>query len=316
MALPAHEDQDMAELFPDRRTALATVAAFPAVMLPEVALSSESASMVSAFSLYGMKDVPLGKALDHLARIGYRAVELACLPGWEMDPTSMAPQAIDQLRKELSTRGLSVAALMLDAPLDTSEANFKSNLAMLAKACALSRSLDAAAPPVLETILGGKAGDLPAKLPLHRERLARVVELLEREGNTLALKPHRMQAFDDATALAALVSGARSRRVAVAFDPSHFQHRMPGIAEAWRTLAPNIRFVHIKETVVDGKQVRFVLPGEGGLDLNMVRGLLSQSGYKGPVCVEVSRQVWSAPGYDPLAAAAKSFPVIRKIAHG
>lgn len=298
----------MARFFPTRRMALAAMAALPAA-----ALSATGSSMVPAFSLYGMKDVPLAKALDHLARIGYRAVELACLPGWDMDPTMMSPQVIGQLRKDLSASGLSVAALMLDAPLDTPVANFDRNLVLLAKACSLAKSLGAESPPLMETVLGGKPGDLPAKLPLHRERLAKVVEVLEREGGTLALKPHRMQAFDDATALAALISGAKSRRVVAAFDPSHFQHRMPGIAEAWRALSSATRFVHIKETVIDGKQARFVLPGEGGLDLEMTRRLLVDDGYRGPVCVEVSRQVWSAPGYDPFAAAARSFPAIKKI---
>jgi len=298
----------MTPFFPTRRMALAALAALPAASLP-----ATGSSMVPAFSLYGMKDVPLAKALDHLAKTGYRAVELACLPGWEMDPTTISPQSIGQLRKALSASGLSVAGIMLDAPLDTSAMNFDKNLVLLAKACSMAKSLVAESPPLMETVLGGKPGDLPAKLPLHRERLAKVVEVLEREGGTLALKPHRMQAFDDAAALASLVSGAKSRRVVAAFDPSHFQHRTPGIAEAWRALAPATRFVHIKETVVDGKQARFVLPGEGGLDIDMMRRLLVDGGYKGPVCVEVSRQVWSAPGYDPFAAATKSYPAIKKI---
>lgn len=294
-----------------RRSALAALAALPSVALPRA-----PAAMVAAFSLYGMKDVPLGKALDHLATTGYGAVELACLPGWETDPAAMTTSAMEKLRKELAARGLSAMALMLDTPLDTAEANFTRNLVLLAKACALARALNPEAPPVLETILGGKPGDLPARLPLHRDRLAKVDKVLEREGGTLCLKPHRMQAFDDAGALAALISGARSPRLAAAFDPSHFQHRSPGIPEAWRALAPSTRFVHIKETVMEGKQARFVLPGEGGLDLAMVRRLLVDGGYKGAVCVEVSRQLWAAPGYDPLAAAARSFPAIRKIIHG
>ena len=301
----------MTRFFPTRRNALAAMAALPAV-----GLSAAASAMVPAFSLYGMKDVPLPKALDHLAKTGYRAVELACLSGWEMDPTAMSPQSIGQLRKDLSASGMSVAAIMLDTPLDTPVATFDKNLVLLAKACSLAKEINPASPPVLESILGGKPGDLPAKMPLHRERLAKVVEVLEREGGTLALKPHRMQAFDDAVALASLISGAKSRRVVAAFDPSHFQHRTPGIAEAWRALAPATRFVHIKETVIDGKQARFVLPGEGGLDLAMMRRLLVDGGYNGPVCVEVSRQVWSAQGYDPFAAATKSFPAIKKITHG
>jgi inosose dehydratase len=301
----------MTAMFQTRRTALASIAALPAA-----APAAETATLVPAFSMYGMKDVPLAKGLDHLAKTGYRAVELACLAGWEADPESLSPMAVSQLAKLLQASGMAVAALMLDVPIDAPEVAFQKNQRLLAKACALAKSLQPGSPPLLETVVGGKPGDLPAKLPLFRERLAKVAAVLEREGGTLALKPHRMQAFDDASALSALIAGAKSPRVVAVFDPSHFQHRMPGIPEAWKALAAQTRFVHVKETVIDGKQSRFVLPGDGGLDLAMMRALLLQGGYKGSVCVEVSRQVWAAPGYDPFTAATKSFTAIRKIVNG
>ena len=39
--------------------------------------------------------------------------------------------------------------------------------------------------------------------------------------------------------------------------------------------------------------------------------LFKASRYTGPVVVEVSAQISSKPGYDPIAAAKKSWPVLR-----
>ena len=79
---------------------------------------------------------------------------------------------------------------------------------------------------------------------------------------------------------------------------------------------PLTRFIHVKETVINNRQLQFVLPGEGGLDLKALRALFVESRYRGPICVEVSRQVWSVPGYDPFLAATRAFPAMRTITHG
>jgi len=299
-------------LNPTRRVALGALAGLGAL---SIAAADEALSAPS-FSLYGMKDVPLDKALDHLKSTGYGGVELVCLPGWDTDPMRLTAGQVKGIRESLASRNMIPVGLMLDLPLDIAEETFVRNLALLARACAMARQLNEKAPPILETVLGGKPGDLPKRLNVHLDRLGRVETVLAKEGGTLALKPHRMQAFDDAKALAGLISQSKSPRVVAAFDPSHFQHRMPGIAESWKVLGPLTHFIHVKETVINNRQLQFVLPGEGGLDLKALRALFVESRYRGPICVEVSRQVWSVPGYDPFLAATRAFPAMRTITHG
>lgn len=295
-----------------RRAAIGAIAGLGVLPLA----AAEESLPAPSFSLYGMKDVPLDKALDHLKTTGYGGVELVCLPGWDCDPTQLTDGQVKGIREALSSRRMLPAGLMLDVPLDIPEEAFARNLVLLARACAFSRQLNDRIPPILETVLGGKPGDLPKRMGIHRDRMGRVEAVLAKEGGTLALKPHRMQAFDDAAALAGLIVQSKSPRIVAAFDPSHFQHRMPDMAAAWKVLGPLTRFVHVKEAVINKGQLRFVLPGEGGLDLKALRRLLLESVYRGPVCVEVSRQVWSLPGYDPFVASTQAFPAMRAITHG
>jgi len=55
---------------------------------------------------------------------------------------------------------------------------------------------------------------------------------------------------------------------------------------------------------------QFVLPGEGKIDYADYFRRLKAANWSGSVCVEVSGQVFSKPGYDPVAAAKKSFTAL------
>lgn len=66
----------------------------------------------------------------------------------------------------------------------------------------------------------------------------------------------------------------------------------------------------MKDARREGKDVRFLLPGDGGTDFREYFRLLRKHGYRGPVVVEVSSQIFSRPGYDPIATAEKSFAAL------
>ena len=68
--------------------------------------------------------------------------------------------------------------------------------------------------------------------------------------------------------------------------------------------------MHVKDARGKPGAFQFLLPGEGTTDYAALFGMWKQSGYAGPVVVEVSAQISSKPGYDPLAAAKQCWPVL------
>ena len=47
---------------------------------------AQSRKPLLAFSCYGMKKIPVREAIGHIAKIGYKAVELTLMPGWDTEP--------------------------------------------------------------------------------------------------------------------------------------------------------------------------------------------------------------------------------------
>ncbi len=80
--------------------------------------------------------------------------------------------------------------------------------------------------------------------------------------------------------------------------------------ESMKLLLPRTKFIHVKDSQGDPSKFQFLLPGEGRTDYLKYFRFLRTFGYSGPVCVEVSGQVFNKPNYDPLLAAKQSFAVL------
>ncbi len=263
--------------------------------------------MSLGFSLYGVRSLPLGKALEVVARTGYDAVELAVMPDWPADPKLLPVAARRELATQLADLGLSLAALMEDLSLDIDESAFVGQLERLRAAAGLAHDLSPAAPPPIETVLGGKAGHWDAVRGLFADRLAIWADLAREHDVTIAVKPHRFGALDSPAEAAALMKSLKSDRLGLVYDYSHFSHRNLTVRDTVVELARWIRFVHVKDAVVEAGRVRFVLPGEGDTVYEDLLTRLAEAGYAGCVCVEVSGMVHGQPGYDPELAARQSY---------
>ena len=271
------------------------------------AAEDKNARFTLGFSLYGMKTLALDAALTACQKIGYDAVELAVMPDWPAAPGALSPDRCRELRERLAGLGLSLPALMENLNLGADDAADRGQRDRLKSAGELAHDLSPDAPPLVETVVGGKAGDWPKVKERFADRLAGWVRIAEETRTVLAIKPHRFGALNAPADAVALVRQIDSPWLKLAYDYSHFQFRDLPLDETMQQMIPHTRFIHVKDTVLEKGQARFVLPGEGGFDYVPLLRQAAAFGYRGCVCVEVSGMISNKPGYDPIDAARRSY---------
>ncbi len=263
------------------------------------------------FSLYGMKSLPISDALRVCSEIGYQCVELPVMTDWPGAPEKLSAQQRSELCDQLNLRDLKLASLMENLPLAVDGEKHRDNLNRLNRAFELFRNLDLNQTPLIETVLGGSPDKWPMLKDIFLERLRDWADVAARHKGIIAIKAHIAGALHMPQDAAELVSTINSPALQLTFDQSHFQLRDVPLADAWKAVAERTRFVHVKDGRGKPGAFQFLLPGEGTINYVELFRLMKASRYTGPVVVEVSAQLSSKPDYDPIAAAKKSWPVLR-----
>jgi sugar phosphate isomerase/epimerase len=270
------------------------------------AAASRAGALSLGFSLYGMKTLSIAEAVAACARIGYRNVELPLMAGFPLDPAKLDAATRAAARANCRAAGLPVSSLIVNLALAVDDATHARHLATLRQAAQFARELDSVAPPVVQTVMGGRPATWDADQARMSARLRDWDAIAGEHGVTVAVKAHVGSAVNSPARLLWLLREAEARHVAVAYDSSHFALGGLAPAESFPPLASRTRFVHLKDATADPAGYRFLLPGEGTMDFRALFRLLAESGYRGAVVVEVSSQIFNRPGYDPIVAAERS----------
>ncbi|MBL9115194.1 MAG: sugar phosphate isomerase/epimerase [Verrucomicrobiaceae bacterium] len=287
-----------------------------AALTPSIVRAANAIPSIG-FSLYGMKDIPLDTALKTCAEIGYTHVELTLNSGYVTEPSKFNKQARNALAEQLKSLKLSVPCLMISASLTNSDDAHKSALKLIADAAELGRDVSPDAPPVMETVLGGKPATWEEQKAGMLEKLRDWAATAEKVSATITIKAHVGSAVNSPERLLWLLDQVKSPAIQAAYDFSHFEVQGMDMEATMKALLPRTKFIHVKDTQGEapaGKKpnFQFLLPGQGRTDYIKYFKLLKAHNYTGPVCVEVSGQVFNKPGYDPIAAARSSFAALSK----
>ncbi len=286
-----------------------TASAFALAVVPCSARAATGAISLG-FSLYGMKSLPLGDALKTCAEIGYRNVELALNAGYPTEPKLLSAEARKKLHTRLESLKLNVSACMLNMSLTADDKTHALNLDAIKAAAQLARDLAPEKPPLVETVLGGKPAEWEQVKDKMAGRLQSWAEAAAAGKITLAIKAHVGSAVNSPERLLWLLQKVSAHAIALDYDYSHFELQGIALAESLKALLPQTKFIHVKDSVGNAAKFQFLLPGEGRTDYAAYFKLLKQLGYTGPVVVEVSSQIFNKPGYDPVAAARKSYAAL------
>jgi inosose dehydratase len=274
------------------------------------------------FSLYGMKTLSVEDALQAVSEMGYDCIELPVMKDWPADSAlfdraGAKGEKLARWRDMLAARRLRLSALMENLPALGSEEAQRANLDRLKRAGEMARALSqkseagsqnpAGQTPLIETIMGGKAGEFETVKAKLVERLGQYAQVMREAGVKLAVKAHIGNATQQPLQLLWLLDQVASPWLVGAYDYSHFEAQSLDMRETVTQLVPRSAFIHVKDTEQAQGKRNFLLPGEGTTDYVRLLKLISEAGYRGDVVVEVSSQVFNRPGYEPLIAARKCY---------
>lgn len=270
-----------------------------------------AAPLAFGFSLYGMKTVPLPRAMKACAEIGYSGVELACMKDWPCDPDALTKADRTQLRQQLKDLALDLPCLMDNLTLVVPPEKHQENLARWQRLAELAHDLGGETPPVIETVLGGKPDQWPEVRTAMADALADWAKVAAAGKVVIAIKPHAFGALHRPDDCLWLLNQVQSPWIKAVFDYSHYERQGLPLKECVETLIGESVFVHIKDNLMKDGKTEFALPGDGPTDYTTYFKMLRERGYRGPVVVEVSAQVFGKPGYNPLLAAEHCYEKLR-----
>lgn len=293
-----------------RRAFLTTTAGTLAMTCLATGQTPRSEVPSLGFSLYGMKSLPLEVALKTCAEIGYSHVEMALNVGYVTEPTTFTAQSRQTAAAMLTHLKLGLPCLMVMLSLTADDKAHASALELIATASELGRELVPERPPILETILAGSPAKWNEQKRGMADRLRDWAVAAEKAKTVIAIKAHVGSAVNSPERLLWLLDEVKSPAIEVAYDYSHFELQNIDMEESMKLLLPRTKFIHVKDSQGEAAKFQFVLPGQGRTDYVKYFSLLRQHAYAGPVCVEVSGQVFNKPGYDPVTAARQCYETL------
>ena len=265
--------------------------------------------MKIGYTTWGMPDLPIDAALEHLARLGFTGVEPTVIPGYTTELDTLDPGERRRIRRLFDHHGLDMPAVAGHCSLLERDPGLRAeNLRRLRGAVDLCADWGGKGGiPVLDTTLGGRPQDWDGSEDFILERLGELVDYGAGRGVTIAVEPHVGSALDLPSKALWLLRRIGSPHLRLNFDISHFDVLGLPVAETVAALAPHSAHTHVKDQRGRAPGHEFLIPGEGPFDFVSYLEEMERAGYEGYITVEVSKMVQQRPGYDPLAAAALSY---------
>jgi inosose dehydratase len=270
------------------------------------------------FSCYGMRKIPVREAIGHVARIGYKAVELTLIPGWDTEPKMLSKRDRAEIRRQIGDMGLVLASVQESVQLASPNAmvnlgfnlnyNKQENLERLRAAAALAHELSPGVAAVIESPVGGRAADWEEIKGEMAGELSVWAKTLEPLKTVLAIKGFVGTALDRPQKVQWILDQVKSPWIQNGYDYSHYKLLGLSLRETIVPVASRTVFIHVKDSVGTPEKFRFLLPGDSGeINYKEYAEVLGEIGYRGAVLVEVSVHVSNQPGYDPVKVAQHSW---------
>lgn len=225
------------------------------------------------------KFLPLERAFQGLARIGFRQIELLGASEWapHYDPSTATAADRARLEDALERYGLQIASLSGHSNLATDEGVMK-----------FRDRLEFAASMGIRIVNTG-VGDLST--PDNRKsfylNIRRIASQASDLGITVALEPHGEWA-PSGRVLTRVIQDIGSPAVRINYDTANvvfYSGERP--EDDIRYAAGFVAHVHLKDKIGGKKEWNFPGLGQGEIDFTAILDTLEQAGYRGPFSIEI-----------------------------
>jgi sugar phosphate isomerase/epimerase len=278
-----------------------------AMMAATFTPAGEPARLPIAFSTLGCPAWDLQKILNFAGEHSFAAIELRGLQG-NLDLPShpaFAAEHIAQTKRDILSRNLRVACVSSSASLHESDPEKRSKiLADARRFIDLASTLDA---PYVRVF--GSSSDSAHPVVPSDDLKARVAAGLRELGDyagprkvTVIIESH--DDFTASVSLADILHRADSKSVGLLWDAHHtFADSNEDPKFTVMQLGPWIRHTHLKDSVGQGGDRKYVLTGRGNVPIKKQIDALRSIDYKGFYCFEWEK-VWHPDLEDPEIAIA------------
>ncbi len=244
----------------------------------------EAAFALSAFGDEIAKD--LSDQLILLKELDIHHLDLRS--AWGKGLLEMTDADVEQVRGTCSASEMDVACLGSPVGKSPLEGPIEDELSKLARVCEIGRALDCRRVRMFSFYLPDPETTLDFDRYLNTavSRLARLVELAEKEDALLLLENEKKLVGDTIERCHVLLSRLRSPHLRFLWDPANFvQVEAAGPTErGWPLLGQYVSYVHIKDA--DGEDGSVCVAGEGDGQIGALLTRLREEGYRGFLSLE------------------------------
>jgi sugar phosphate isomerase/epimerase len=240
-----------------------------------------------AFSTLGCPKWPWATVLEQASKLGYSGIELRGIQ-MQMDLPKLpefSGTRLAQSLKDLEALDLKVTDLGSSARMHEADpARRSAQMDEGRRFIDLAHQMKVPYVRVFgDQIPQGEEKDIVIKRVI--EGLRTLGDHARGSGVSVIIESHGD--FTDSPTLLQLLKGAAMDNVALLWDAHHtFVAGKEPPARTFEAMKSYIRHTHLKDSKPEGKEVRYVLTGQGTVPVRETVNILSKSGYKGFYCFE------------------------------
>jgi sugar phosphate isomerase/epimerase len=252
--------------------------------------------MKLAYSTNAYAKFPLAEAVDRIAALAYRGIELMADVPHVWPPTTTDSQ-VETIRRRLDTHGLTISnvnAFMMNAVQDfwhpswiEPDVEFRRlRIKHTIDALKLAQKLGATC---ITTEPGGPLeGDMTREsaIDIFVQGLTEVLEHAEKLGIRLLVEPEPGLLVENAEQSIELADRITSPMFGLNFDIGHFYCVGEPLPETVERLRPYTRHYHF-EDIAATRVHEHMIPGRGAIDFPSVLSAIRETGYDGWLTVEL-----------------------------